>query len=262
MSFKTALLFAAASAICLPALADSKPADSLASGPASAAPALDAAKSDAKRDKVVFNSEKDQVSYSVGVQSGRAMRSADGAEVNFDAMVQGLKDGLDGVKAQLSERKMQELLGKFQQALRQKMIASRNRAKVENAEAAGKFLTENKTKPGVVTLDTGVQYRPIQTGTGPHPTESDAVTVRFRGTLLNGKEFDATDADHATLLRVSTLVAGWKQVLKLMPVGSHWQVFIPPSLGYGDRGVGADVGPNELLIFDIELLGTRPSNNE
>lgn len=206
--------------------------------------------------------QKDRMSYSVGVTTGRALRTADGAEVNFDALILGLKDGLEAAHLRIPERQVNELLGLFQQSLRQKMSASRARAKVENMEAAHKFLDGNKSQPGIVTLDGGTQYRILKSGTGRLPTESDVVTVQYRGTLLNGNEFDATEPGAPAHLQVASLVAGWKQVLKLMPVGSHWQVYIPPELGYGERGIGANIGPNELLVFDLELLDTHPSTLE
>jgi len=209
-----------------------------------------------------FANEKDRTSYAVGVQTGRAMRSADGAEVNFDALVRGLKDGLEEAHPALPERQITDLLGKFQQLLRQKMAASRGRAIAENRIKAMKFLEENRSKPGIVTLDSGLQYQIIKTGDGVRPTEADVVTVNYRGTLLGGKEFDATEPGHPANLNLSSLVAGWKQALKLMPVGSHWILYIPPVLGYGERGVGAEVGPNELLVFDVELLGARPSTQD
>jgi FKBP-type peptidyl-prolyl cis-trans isomerase FklB len=204
-----------------------------------------------------LSSEKDRVSYAVGVTTGRALRSADGAEVNYDALVRGLKDGLEGAKLQIPEKQMQAMLQKFQQDLRQKMAASRGRAVSENRLKAAKFFKENHDKEGIVSLANGVQYRILKAGTGPLPHEVDIVTVNYRGTLLNGNEFDATEPGRPAHLQVASLIAGWKEALKVMPVGSHWQLFIPPNLAYGERGVGADIGPNEALIFDVELLGTE-----
>jgi FKBP-type peptidyl-prolyl cis-trans isomerase len=213
--------------------------------PASAAPAL--------------ATEKDRISYAVGAQTGRALRTADGAEVDLEALVRGLKDGLEGARLQIPERQVSELLGKFQQTLRQKMAASRARAIAENRVKAERFLAENRGKDGVVTLASGLQYRILSTGSGPMPRESDVVTVNYRGTLLNGTEFDASPPGQPARLAVGALIAGWKEALKLMPVGSHWQLFIPPNLAYGERGVGGDIGPNEALVFDVELLDARLS---
>jgi FKBP-type peptidyl-prolyl cis-trans isomerase FklB len=236
-------------------------ADAPAASNSSAAPAAQAQGSATAASEAPLVGEKDLTSYSVGVTTGRALRSADGAEVNYDALVRGIKDGLEAAKLKITERQMQSLLGKFQQTLRQKMSASRSRAIVENRQKADKFFAENKTREGIVTLTSGVQYRILKSGTGPLAREADVVAINYRGTLLDGKEFDATEPDHPASLKVAALIAGWKEALKLMPVGSHWQVFIPPALGYGERGIGADIGPNEALVFDIELLGASLSKD-
>jgi len=206
--------------------------------------------------------EKDRVSYSVGAQTGRALRTADGAEVNLEALVRGLTDGVEGKRLLIPEKQMQGLLQNFQQMLRQKMVASRGRAISENRKASMEFFAQNKKKPGVYALDSGVQYEILKAGTGPLPTEADVVRVVYRGTLLNGTEFDSSEEGHATQLKVAGLIPGWKQALKLMPVGSHWKLYIPPQMGYGERGVGADIGPNETLIFDVELLGAKLSEED
>jgi FKBP-type peptidyl-prolyl cis-trans isomerase len=182
--------------------------------------------------------------------------------VNLDALVRGLKDGLYGERMQIPEKEMQALLQAFQQTLRQKMLASHGRAVAENRKKAADFFAENKGKHGVVTLASGVQYEILKVGTGVMPKEADVVTVNYRGTLLNGTEFDGTPPGRPAALKVSGLIAGWKEALKLMPVGSHWKLYIPPQLGYGERGVGADIGPNEALIFDVELLATQLSMDE
>ena len=201
--------------------------------------------------------QKDRVSYSVGAQTGRALRTADGAEVNLDALVRGLKDGLDGSRLLIPEKEMQALLQGFQQMLRQKMAASHGRAVAENRKKAMEFFAENKKKQGMVSLASGVQYQILKSGTGPQPKEEDVVLANYRGTLLNGTEFDATEPGRPAHLKVSGLIAGWKEALKLMPVGSHWKLYIPPQMGYGERGVGSDIGPNETLVFDVELLATQ-----
>ncbi len=201
--------------------------------------------------------QKDRVSYSVGAQTGRALRTADGAEVNLDALVRGLKDGLDGSRLLIPEKEMQGLLQGFQQMLRQKMAASHGRAVAENRKKAMDFFAENKKKQGMVSLASGVQYQILKSGTGPLPKEEDLALVNYRGTLLNGTEFDSTEPGKPARVKISGLIAGWKEALKLMPVGSHWKLYIPPQMGYGERGVGSDIGPNETLVFDVELLGTQ-----
>lgn len=262
LNFSAVLVTLVAGALCAPASGTEDSHSPQATGSGSptvvdAAPAPTVEATAPVRPPFEFKDPKDRTSYAVGISTGRALRTADGGEVNIDAFVRGLRDGLDAVKAQMSERQLTDLLGKFQQTLRQKMAASRARASIDNAKAAEEFLKSNKDQPGVVSMGTGVQYKILQAGTGTLPQENDVVTVKFRGTLLNGNEFDSTPGDAPVNLNVNTLVAGWKQVLKVMPVGSHWKIFIPPELGYGARGVGAEVGPNELLIFDLELLATR-----
>jgi len=206
-------------------------------------------------------SERDRTSYSVGVTTGRTLRTADGAEVDADVFMRGLKDGLSGAKLEIPERQMQQLLGRFQQELRQKIAASRGRAIAQNRLKADQFFAENKTREGVVTLASGVQYRILKAGAGPLPKEEDVVTCNYRGTLLSGVEFDGTENGHPASLTVGSLIAGWKEALKLMPVGSHWQLYVPPALAYGERGVGAEIAPNEALVFDVELLSTKLSSD-
>ncbi len=230
---------------------------------AGAAHAAESAKTEASKETPVANwPQKDRVSYSVGAQTGRALRTADGAEVNLDALVRGLKDGLEGHKLAIPEKEMQGLLQGFQQMLRQKMAATRGRAIAENRKKAMDFFAENKKKPGMVSLASGVQYQILKSGTGPLPKEEDVVRVNYRGTLLSGTEFDGTEPGHPTNLKVSGLIAGWKEALKLMPVGSHWKLYIPPQMAYGERGVGADIGPNETLVFDVELLDAQMAKEE
>ncbi len=108
-----------------------------------------------------------------------------------------------------------------------------------------------------MTLPSGVQYKILKAGDGKKPIESDLVEVHYRGTLLDGTEFDGTEAGLPATLKVSALIVGWKEALKLMPAGSKWQIFIPPQFAYGERGVGSDIGPNETLVFELELLAIK-----
>lgn len=238
--------------LVLPGLLRAQPEASPA--PSATAPAAAAGPS--------LQSEKDRVSYAIGVQTGRALRASDGSAVNLDALVQGLKDALEGQRPQLSERKLGEMIATFQREVSSRMAASRAQAAIDNQKQAEQFFAANAGKPGVVTLASGLQYRILKEGNGQKPTEGDAVLVNYRGTLLNGSEFDSTPEGHPQNLNVASLIAGWKEVLKLMPVGSHWEVYIPPKLGYGERGVGMDIGPNQTLVFDLELLGASHSTAE
>jgi FKBP-type peptidyl-prolyl cis-trans isomerase FklB len=133
-------------------------------------------------------------------------------------------------------------------------------AKAHEAGAAARkegdaFLAANKTKEGVVTLPSGLQYKILTEGKGPKPTASDTVTCNYRGTLINGTEFDSSyKAGNPVSFPVSGVIKGWTEALQLMPVGSKWQLFIPADMAYGDRGAGADIGPGETLIFEVELV--------
>jgi len=235
------------------------PASADAAGTAAPAATPETAAKSAVPGRLPLQSEKDRVSYAIGVQTGRALRASDGSVVNLDALVQGLKDALDGQKPQLSERKLGDMIASFQREVSARMAASRAQGAIDNQKRADEFFAANGKKPGVVTLATGLQYRILKAGTGPLATEGDSVLVSYRGTLLNGSEFDSTPDGHPQRLNVAGLIAGWKAVLKLMPIGSHWEVFIPPKLAYGERGVGMDIGPNEALVFDLELLDASRS---
>ena len=125
----------------------------------------------------------------------------------------------------------------------------------ENVKTGAAFLAANKSKPGVTTLPSGLQYKVLTAGTGPKPTASDTVTVNYRGTLISGKEFDSSyKRGQPATFPVGGVIKGWTEALQLMPVGSKWQLFIPADLAYGDRGAGGDIGPGETLIFEVELL--------
>jgi len=143
----------------------------------------------------------------------------------------------------------------YQTEIRQKATLTRRVAIEENKKKGEAFLTANRTKDGVITLPSGVQYKILLAGQGRKPIDSDLILCNYRGNLLDGTEFDATEDGKPASLKLSALIAGWKETMKLMPVGSKWQIFIPAQQAYGERGVGSDIGPNETLIFEVELLG-------
>jgi FKBP-type peptidyl-prolyl cis-trans isomerase FklB len=128
-----------------------------------------------------------------------------------------------------------------------------------NKKEGDAFLAANKTKEGVVTLPSGLQYKILQEGTGPKPTASDTVVCNYRGTLLNGTEFDSSyKRGQPATFAVGQVIHGWTEALQLMTVGSKWQLFIPPDLAYGPRGAGNDIGPNATLVFEVELVSIQP----
>jgi FKBP-type peptidyl-prolyl cis-trans isomerase FklB len=168
-----------------------------------------------------------------------------------------MKSGLTGEKLLLSEKELRKVMNNFQAEVRQNAVLTKRQTLEDNKKKGEAFFAENKAKPGVITLPSGVQYKIIKAGKGNKPNDSDLVQVNYRGTLLDGTEFDATAPDHPVTLKASALIAGWKEALKLMPVGSKWQIYIPSQLAYGERGVGSDIGPNETLLFEVELVGIK-----
>ncbi len=205
---------------------------------------------------LALTSDKDKLSYGIGVSVGRNLRKQD-TDVDMNIMIKGIETGMSAEKLLYSEKELRLIMNKYQSEVRQKALLSKRLAREDNKKKGEEFLAANKTKEGVVELPSGVQYKIIKAGNGPKPKESDIVKVYYRGTLLDGTEFDSTDTGHPVDLKASALIAGWKEALSLMPVGSRWEIFIPSSLAYGDRGVGSDIGSNETLIFDVELLGIK-----
>ena len=207
-------------------------------------------------DKLELKTDKDKLSYSIGVSVGKNFKR-DGTEVDLDLMIKGFKAGLAGDKSLMSDREIQQIMGSYQTELRKQAIARNQVAIQENKKKGEAYLAENKDKKGVVTTDNGLQYKIIKKGSGKKPMETDTVDVNYRGTLIDGKEFDATPAGKPASLKVSSLIPGWKQALTMMPVGSKWQLVVPSQLAYGERGVGVDIGPNEVLVFEVELVGIK-----
>lgn len=160
-----------------------------------------------------------------------------------------------GKKTAMTEDEAKAALTQLQTDVRQKLDAKSHEEGAVNRKEGDTFLAANKTKDGVKTLPSGLQYKVLKEGTGPKPTASDTVTCNYRGTLINGKEFDSSyKRGQPTSFPVGGVIKGWTEALQLMPVGSKWELFIPPDMAYGDRGAGADIGPGETLIFEVELL--------
>jgi FKBP-type peptidyl-prolyl cis-trans isomerase FklB len=207
-------------------------------------------------DKVELKTDNDKLSYSIGVSVGKNFK-LDGTEVNLDLMIKGFKAAIAGDKTALTEKEIQQIMGTYQMELRKHAMARNQLAIQENKKKGDAFLAENKAKNGVVTTDNGLQYKIIKSGSGKKPLESDMVEVNYRGSLIDGKEFDATQEGKPATLKVSSLISGWKQALTMMPVGSKWQLVVPSQLAYGERGVGNDIGPNQVLVFEVELVGIK-----
>ena len=200
-----------------------------------------------------FESSQAMTSYALGVQTARTLIK-DEVAMDMDQFIQGIKDQSAKKKIVIQEDVLRKVLNDFQTDLRRTMKNKYAVTAATNLRKGQEFLTSNKSKPGVVTLADGLQYKVIKEGGGNHPADTDSVTCAYKGTLLNGNQFDASPEGAPITMRVDQVVPGFKEALKLMSVGAKWQVFLPSALAYGPRSVGSDIGPNEALIFEIELV--------
>ena len=202
--------------------------------------------------------QKDKVSYSIGLDIGSTLKRQL-IDVNEEVLNRGIQDGISGQKALMTEDQMKETMQAFQKDMLAKQAAAKKEAGEKNGTAGKKFLEENKAKPGVKTTADGLQYKVEKEGTGPMPKATDTVKVNYRGTTIEGTEFDSSyKRGEPATFPVNRVIKGWTEALQLMKVGSKYQLFIPADLAYGERGAGADIGPNSVLIFDVELLGIEP----
>ncbi len=198
--------------------------------------------------------DKDKISYSIGFGMGSNLKNQ-GVDVDADKLSKGIKDGLSGAKPAMSQADMDKTMTD----LRTKMMAEQQE-KMKSLGAKNKadgeaFLAKNKTATGVKTLPSGLQYQVIKAGTGKMPKATDKVSVNYRGTLLDGKEFDSSySRGTPASFPVNGVIPGWTEALQLMKEGAKWKLFIPSSLAYGEQGAGGVIGPNATLVFEVELL--------
>ena len=207
-----------------------------------------------------FKSDKEKVSYAVGVNLGTTWKRQE-IELDFDQLLKGLKEATAGGQTLLNEQEVREVLTKFQQELMAKQQEKRRVESEKNKKVGEAFLAENKTKPGIITLTNGLQYKVITEGTGDIPKPTDTVTVKYKGTLIDGTEFDSSEkAPNGTAtFRVTGVIRGWTEALTRMKTGAKWQLFIPSDLAYAERGSGPKIGPGSTLIFDVELVSIQPA---
>jgi FKBP-type peptidyl-prolyl cis-trans isomerase FklB len=192
------------------------------------------------------------------MQVGNSLHSQS-VQVDPKILAQGLNDALAGSKMLLTDQEAKAMLTQLQQQVRTAQMQKMQALSASNKTEGETFLASNKTKEGVVALPSGLQYKILQQGTGPKPTASDTVVCNYRGTLLNGKEFDSSyKRGQPITIPVSRVIKGWTEALQLMPVGSKWQLYIPSDLAYGEQNMGTDIGPNATLIFDVELVSIKP----
>lgn len=204
-----------------------------------------------------LKTQKEKISYGIGVDMSRNFKKQ-GVEFDLKTLMKGFQDESAGKKLLMSEEDMRATLTAYQTELLQKRAQALRVAGEENKKTGDAFLAENKKKEGVVTLPSGLQYKILKAGDGKKPTESDTVECNYRGTLINGTEFDnSSRTGKPATFKVAGLIPGWTEALQLMPVGSKWRLVIPPQLAYGERGAGSVIGPNATLIFELELLAIK-----
>src|SRR6266513_1523455 len=197
--------------------------------------------------------QKEKVSYAIGMNIGLNL-SRQKVDINLDLLVTGIKDAIAG-KPQLTQDQIKDVMTQLEKDMEQKQKAAGEKNKADGA----KFLEENKKKEGVKTTASGLQYKAVKEGTGPQPKATDMVTVNYRGTLIDGTEFDSSyKRGQPATFPVNGVIKGWTEALQLMKKGAKYQLFIPANLAYGERAMGPDIGPNSTLIFEVELQDVKP----
>ncbi|HYL15067.1 MAG TPA: FKBP-type peptidyl-prolyl cis-trans isomerase [Terriglobales bacterium] len=200
---------------------------------------------------------KDKQSYALGMDLGNQLRRMS-IEVDPDLFSKGLKDSLSGSKTLLTEEEVRAAISELQAEAKRKIAEARKSGAASNQAAGETFLAQNKKKEGVVTLSSGLQYKILKAGSGLKPIVEDTVVCNYRGTLIDGTEFDSSyRRGQPATFPVKGVIKGWTEALQLMPVGSKWQLFIPPDLAYGERGTGDAIGPEATLIFEVELISIQ-----
>jgi FKBP-type peptidyl-prolyl cis-trans isomerase FklB len=209
---------------------------------------------------LVLNTQKDKASYAIGMNIGKGLKenlTKDAVDINQEILLRGMKDALAGNKPALTDDETKAVLTELQNDVRKHAEELHQAEAAKNAKAGQDFLEANKAKPGVVALPSGLQYKVITEGTGPKPTASDVVVCNYKGTLIDGTEFDSSyKRGKPATFPVGQVIKGWTEALQLMPVGSKWELAIPPSLGYGERGAGP-IGPDQTLLFEVELMSIQ-----
>ncbi len=201
-----------------------------------------------------LKSQKDKVSYSIGLDIGKSFKQQ-AIDVDMAILEKGITDAMSGEKALLTDEQVRETMMAFQQEMMQKQDSISKAKSSENNQAEEEFFAKNGQVEGVVTLPSGLQYKVNQAGSGAKPSASDQVTVHYRGTLLDGTEFDSSESHGGpATFPVSGVIPGWTEALQLMEPGAKWTIYVPSKLAYGERGAGAKIGPDAALIFDVELV--------
>jgi len=221
-------------------------------------PGAAAAKPGTAAPATALKTDREKASYAIGANIGKSMKK-EGVDLDPAIIARGIKDGFTGGKLLLTDEQAQAALVAFSGTMKKKQETALAAVSAVNLKDGQVFLAANKAKPGVVTLPSGLQYKVISAGTGPKPTAEDTVLCNYRGTLINGTEFD-NSAKHGgpTEIPVGGVIKGWTEALQLMPAGSKWQLYVPAELAYGPRQAGPDIGPNSTLIFEVEVVSIQP----
>jgi FKBP-type peptidyl-prolyl cis-trans isomerase FklB len=213
-----------------------------------------------------LTTRKQKFSYALGMNIGSGLGNnlkKQSVEVDWNLVAQGLKDAANGAKTRLTDDQAKAVLTEVQNEVRKQQQEKTQEASAKNKTEGEAFLAANKSKEGVVTLPSGLQYKILTAGTGPKPAATDTVVCNYRGTLIDGKEFDSSyKRGQPATFGVGQVIKGWTEALQLMPVGSKWQLFIPSTLAYGERGAGAEIGPDSTLIFEVELLSIQDKTKD
>jgi FKBP-type peptidyl-prolyl cis-trans isomerase len=206
-----------------------------------------------------LESQDQKVSYSLGANlAGRL--ATDGLPLDNESFIQAMRDVFEGKELQLTEEQMVEVMQAYQEQRMAEEQAKQELAATKNQTDSEAFLAANAAKEGVVVLDSGLQYKVINAGEGNMPAAADTVEVHYRGTLIDGTEFDSSYSRKETVsFPVNGVIPGWTEALQLMAVGSKWELYIPSQLGYGEQGAGGVIGPNAALVFEVELISISPA---
>lgn len=207
----------------------------------------------AAKDTPELKSQKEKASYAIGLDMGNSLKKNE-IDVDPDILFKGIKDALSGGKHAMTDQEIKDTIVSLQKDMQTKQQARTKTAGEKNKKEGEAFLAENKKKEGVMSLPSGLQYKILKKGTGKSPKATDSVTVNYRGTLIDGTEFDSSyKRGQPATFPVNGVIPGWTEALQLMKEGDKWQLFIPSNLAYGERGTGGPIGPNATLIFEVEL---------
>lgn len=210
-------------------------------------------------DSSALNTEIQKLSYSIGVDLGSNIKKQ-GIDIDVKSMSQGIEDAMKENPLKMTEEQMKDSLVKFQKDLMAKRTKQFEEQADKNKSKGEAFLKDNKSKKGVVTLPSGLQYKIVTAGNGAKPQKEDTVTVEYTGRLIDGKVFDSTDkTGKPATFKLDQVIPGWTEALQLMPVGSTWEIYVPAELAYGERNIGGLIGPNETLIFTVHLISIDKS---